>query len=228
MKIITFSYDDGVKQDRRLIELFNKYGLKATFNINSGHLGKENWLNINGVKVDHTKIAPSEVKTLYAGHEVAVHTVNHPQLPYLTDDEIVEEVERDREALSALAGYEVTGMAYPCAGLQNSDRVEAILRARTGIKYARTISLSFSVQPTPNRMRYCPTAFHKDFEINRKLIDEFFASEDDGIFYIWGHSYEFDVDDSWDKLEDFCRYISNREGVLYLTNKEAFKRYDER
>ena len=39
-KAITFSYDDGVTQDRRLIEILNRYGLKATFNINSGLLDR--------------------------------------------------------------------------------------------------------------------------------------------------------------------------------------------
>jgi peptidoglycan/xylan/chitin deacetylase (PgdA/CDA1 family) len=38
-KALTFSYDDGVLQDIRLIELFNKYGMKATFNLNSEKLG---------------------------------------------------------------------------------------------------------------------------------------------------------------------------------------------
>ena len=33
-KAITFSYDDGVTQDVRLIEIFNKYNIKATFNLN--------------------------------------------------------------------------------------------------------------------------------------------------------------------------------------------------
>ena len=40
MKAVTFSYDDGVTQDIRLIDLFNKYSLKATFNIISAELGK--------------------------------------------------------------------------------------------------------------------------------------------------------------------------------------------
>lgn len=35
-KAVTFSFDDGVTQDIRLIEIFNKYGLKGTFNLNSG------------------------------------------------------------------------------------------------------------------------------------------------------------------------------------------------
>ena len=33
-KAITFSFDDGVTQDKRLVEMLDKYGLKATFNIN--------------------------------------------------------------------------------------------------------------------------------------------------------------------------------------------------
>ena len=31
-KAVTFSYDDGVQQDKRLAEIFDKYGMKATFN----------------------------------------------------------------------------------------------------------------------------------------------------------------------------------------------------
>ena len=44
MKAVTFSYDDGVTQDIRLIELLNKYNLKATFNLNSELLGKPGML----------------------------------------------------------------------------------------------------------------------------------------------------------------------------------------
>ena len=33
-KVLTFSYDDGRQEDRRLVEIFNRYGMKGTFNIN--------------------------------------------------------------------------------------------------------------------------------------------------------------------------------------------------
>ena len=39
LKAITFSYDDAVTQDIRMIELMDKYGLKGTFNLNSEYLG---------------------------------------------------------------------------------------------------------------------------------------------------------------------------------------------
>ena len=37
-KIITFSFDDGTQFDKRLIDLFNKYHMKCTFNILSSKL----------------------------------------------------------------------------------------------------------------------------------------------------------------------------------------------
>ena len=35
-KAVTFSYDDGIEQDKQLVDIFNTYGLKCTFNLNSG------------------------------------------------------------------------------------------------------------------------------------------------------------------------------------------------
>ncbi len=40
-KALTFSYDDGMKHDRRLVELFNRYGLKGTFHLNGGLFPEE-------------------------------------------------------------------------------------------------------------------------------------------------------------------------------------------
>ena len=65
MKAVTFSYDDGVTQDRRLIELLDKYGLKATFNLNSQLLGNPGSLvQERGIVVNHTKVKAEEVKEL--------------------------------------------------------------------------------------------------------------------------------------------------------------------
>ena len=82
MKALTFSYDDGVGQDVRLIEIFNKYGLKGTFNLNSKLLGrKENKSEIMGKMIDRPTARPEDVKYIYEGHEVAAHTLGHPLLP---------------------------------------------------------------------------------------------------------------------------------------------------
>ena len=51
-KAVTFSYDDGVTQDIRLVEIFNRYGLKSTFNLNSELLGTKSFFDLEGKKLE--------------------------------------------------------------------------------------------------------------------------------------------------------------------------------
>ncbi|MGN1445213.1 MAG: polysaccharide deacetylase family protein, partial [Eubacteriales bacterium] len=80
LKAVTFSFDDGVTQDIRLINILNRYGLKATFNLNSSYLGLSGQLNRNDHTVRHDKNSACQVAEIYKGHEVAVHTLTHPNL----------------------------------------------------------------------------------------------------------------------------------------------------
>lgn len=222
MKALTFSYDDGVTQDRRLVGLFNKYNLKATFNLNSGLLNEVRSIQVGGITVDHTKIKDTEVKELYQGHEVAAHTITHPSLPTLEEKDIITQVEEDRRKLSELAGYEVCGMAYPGGGVNNDDRVAEIIRKHTGVKYARTITSTGSFDIQDNLYRFNPTIFHRDWDKMEELVRTFIdlKPEKPTIFYIWGHSYEFDAKDEWALFEEYCKTLSNRDDIFYGTNKD--------
>ena len=131
MKYLTFSFDDGVLQDKRLIELFDKYGLKGTFNLNSSLLGLKGAINFDEKPINHTKIAPLDVKKVYANHEVAVHTLTHPNLTLEEDTTVEYQVEEDRKALERLTEKPVCGMAYPCGGVNNDDRVAEIIKNKT-------------------------------------------------------------------------------------------------
>ncbi len=104
-KAITFSYDDGVTQDKRLIEIFDKYGLKCTFNLNSNLFGNSDTIIKDGILVSHKKIKVSEVSDIYKKHEIAVHTLTHPFLPKCDDKEIIRQVEEDRINLSEIILY---------------------------------------------------------------------------------------------------------------------------
>ncbi len=225
MKIVTFSYDDGVTQDIRLIEMFNRYGLKCTFNINSELLGNEDYLIREKKKVSHIKNKAEDVKKIYEGHEVAVHTLTHPNLTEQTDEEIIRQVNCDRENLSDLVGYQVYGMAYPCGGVNNNDHVAQVIKENTPIKFARTITSSHSFEPQTNLLRFNPTVYHhaewdKLFELGQQFIN-LPDTDKKQIFYIWGHSYEFDIHNTWERMEEFCRLISNKKDIVYLTNSEA-------
>lgn len=228
MKYVTFSFDDGVIQDERLIALLNKYNLKATFNLNSSLLGLKGGWELNGKFVNHTKVLPTQVKELYKGHEVAVHTLTHPNLTWEEDATVVYQVEEDRKQLSHLVGYEVVGMAYPCGGVNNDDRVAAIIKEQTGVKYARTITSTFSFDLPKNLHRLDPTVYICEIDKMFELAEKFSSLEADKsqLFYIWGHAYEFDVMDdiTWERFEDFCKLISNKGDIFYGTNKEVLTR----
>lgn len=222
-KALTFSYDDGVLQDERLIGIFNKYGLKGTFNINSELLGKPGSLDRYGVRVDHTKIQSKDIKSIYQGHEVAVHTLTHPNLTELEESEIIRQVEEDRLNLSRATGYEVYGMAYPCGGVNNDERVAEIIRKKTGVQYSRTITSTYSFDLQENFYRFNPTVQHTEWDKLQELVKEFVDLKTDKptLFYIWGHSFEFDAEKSWEKFEDICRDLSCRDDIFYGTNREV-------
>lgn len=221
LKRLTFSYDDGVTQDRRLVPLLNRYGMKATFNINSELLNKKGTLRVGGVEVNHSCVSPEEICALYRGHEVAVHTLTHPNLTQLGEDEIVRQVEEDRKNLSRYAGYPVIGMAYPCGGVNNDDRVAAILQSRTRVRYARTITSTGSFDAQENLFRFNPTVHHlreNAFELAEKFLS--MDAKTPQLFYIWGHAYELDANGGWETLERLLKMLAFRKDIDYGTNRE--------
>lgn len=224
LKAITFSYDDAVTQDIELVELFNKYNLKSTFNVNSELLNTNNMLIRENKRVAHYKLHKSDVKGIYEGHEVAVHTLTHPHLPPLEQSEVIRQVEQDRLNLSEIVGYEVIGMAYPGGGVNNDDRIAEIIKNHTGVKYSRTITCNDSFDLQDNLYRFNPTVYHLNFDKMMELGDEFINMTPDKpqIFYIWGHSYEFDYQSDYlAKFEEFLKLIANKNDIFYGTNKEV-------
>ncbi len=218
-KYFTLSYDDGVQQDRRFLEILNRYGLKCTFNLNSG-------LMPDSPDPDHRRVALSEVKELYKGHEIATHGLLHPHYHDKTYEEIVADIKPDIENLTALLGYPALGHAYPFGDF-NDTVVKAM--GDCGIRYARTTvsTLSFAVPENPLTLH--PTCHHRQREVF-DLIDKFIAAEPtdgDLLFYLWGHTYEFDNNtefNSWEHIEKLCRLISGKDDIEYVTNMQFFDR----
>lgn len=225
LKAVTFSFDDGVTQDKRLIDILNKYGLKATFNLNSSLLGLKGKVEANGQVLRHERTPANRVSEVYAGHEIAVHTLTHPNLTQLDDDTVVWQVEEDRKTLERLTGDRVCCMAYPCGGTNNDDRVAALIKDRTAIRFARTITSSYSFEIPENLFRYNPSVYYiekdKLFELGEKFVR--LKADKPQVFYIWGHSYEMDAGCiSWQEFEEFCRLISNKSDIFYGTNGQIF------
>lgn len=221
MKALAFSYDDGVTQDRRLIAILNRYGLKCTFNLNSGQFATAYafYDEKKNVTFPHVRLRASEVAQVYAGHEVAVHTLTHPVLRDLPDADVVREVEEDRIALSALVGYEIHGMAYPVGSSAVDERVTELIRAKTGVLFSRTTSDTHRFDLPEDPLLLHPTVRHADKEAAEALAERFLALQPDKpqLFCIWGHAYELDRDDDWEWFDSFCSRIAGRDDVFYGT-----------
>lgn len=220
-RTLTLSYDDGVQQDKKLMEILDRYGLKCTFNISSGLYAPEGTVYEEG-RI-HRRMTKSEALTLYTdcGHEIAVHGLTHPWLEKLPLPVCVREVIEDRENLEAEYGGTVRGMAYPYGTF--NDEVVSVLH-NCGICYSRTVH-STERFDIPNDWLRLPATCHHDNPKLMELAKNFLEQPSWGapwMFYLWGHSYEFEARNNWNVIEEFAEYMGGREEVWYATNIEIY------
>lgn len=215
-KALTMSYDDGKLQDERLVAIFNRYGIKGTFNINYELMRTE---QEEGKKPQYPRLPMDRIKELYKGHEVATHTMTHPTIERCPLVEVAQEILEDRKNLERLTGGLVRGHAYPNGSY--SEEIKQLFR-QLGIAYGRVVESVPNYALPKDPMEWHPTCHHNDPELMKKA--EFFANFQKRqylkLMYVWGHSYEFDDKDNWDVIEKFCEYMGGREDIWYATNIE--------
>ena len=217
-RALTFSYDDGVIQDKRMVELLDRHGMKGTFNLNSGCFRAE----------DDTKsrrMTEREIVELFGNgdHEVACHGVTHPYLETLPTAEAVCEVLEDRRNLERLFGKPIRGMAYPF-GTYN-ERVINVLRD-CGIVYSRTVSSTEKFELPSDWFRLPATCHHNNprlMELAKTFVEKDLRDRNAKLFYLWGHTYEFADNDNWNVIEEFMDYMAGRDdSIWYATNMEIY------
>ncbi|MBR1824054.1 MAG: polysaccharide deacetylase family protein [Ruminococcus sp.] len=217
-KALTFSYDDGNFQDIKLIDIFNKYGMKATFNLNSGLMNdKGDWVTTQGRTV--RRLRTDNIAEIYKGHEVAVHCATHPHIIDMPEEELRREILDDKAALEKLFDCKINGMAYPYGEV--SPEIMRIT-GECGIKFSRTCWDLHGFQPQTDLLMFRATCHH-NYEKLWELVDEFLAYDGDEPIYfcLWGHSYEFDIHENWQLIEEFCRKLSDSNDIFYGTNSEV-------
>jgi peptidoglycan/xylan/chitin deacetylase (PgdA/CDA1 family) len=224
LRAVTLSYDDGVVQDERFLDIINRYGLKCTFNINGIYVDPE-------IKNDPSRRMDREqAMALYCGkrgdgHEIASHGYSHPFLHLMPSDRVAYEIIKDREVIEGMMGGVVRGFAYPY-GAYNDEVVDVLKKC--GIAYARTTQSTHDFGIPTDWLRMPATCHHNDPKLF-ELADNFLADSTHHIFkkwprlfYLWGHTYEFDDRNNWDVIEKFAEKIGNHENVWYATNIEVY------
>lgn len=220
-KAFTTSYDDGVRQDIRLLALMKQYGIKGTFHLNSGALGIKERAVIDGFDTDITKVDENELLSLYQGQEIAAHTCTHRKLTDISLGTAAYEILEDRKRLEEITGELVQGFSYPFGCYD--DLVIDVLKS-CGIKYARTVEKATDFSLPKDFLKWHPTCHHNDSDLER-LLEEFIQKDalfdSPQLFYLWGHAYEFDQRNNWDRIEQVFSLVSPYQDRIWMsTNYE--------
>ena len=202
-KVLTMSYDDGRIYDRRLVKIFNTYGIRGTFHLNSGIQ-------------DEGRVPMEEWAKLYQGHEMSCHTVLHPTIARSPIDQVAVQVLEDRSKIEEAAGYPVRGMSYP-----NGSWTEEIARLlpMLGIEYCRVVGNTDDFAMPRDYLTWKATCHHNhNLMENGKRFLELHKTQYLYMMYVWGHSYEFADQDNWELIEEFCKLMGGKEDIWYATN----------
>ncbi|MCH5304767.1 MAG: polysaccharide deacetylase family protein [Ruminococcus sp.] len=215
-KAFNVTYDDGVLQDIRFVELLNKYNLKGTFNLNSQLMEEEfEWTHENGMVVK--RLAKDKVLSLYDGHEVASHTLTHPYMDNLSREEVLHELKTDKVNLEKLFGKEIKGFAAPFD--YYSELIERCVK-ECGFKYARISEESRTFTPQIDYYKWRATVFHLDYKLDELINDFLNTNEELALFQIVGHSYDLDVENIWEQIESIFKKIVSDKNILPMTTIE--------
>lgn len=214
MKALTFTYDDGQYEDKRLCELFSRYGMKCTFNLIGSQLKEA-----CEIGKDERRLSIEDMLELYSCHEVAMHTFEHPYLTKLERPDIEKQVLLDREKLTEVFGVEPLGLAYPC-GAYNQTVLD-VLR-EFDVKYARTNLSTYNFELPEKLLEWSFTCRHREPQL-MELAKAFIELKPDRpqLFSVMGHSYEFKMEEDWAVMEEFCKLMASRDDIYYCTNAEA-------
>lgn len=226
--IVTTSWDDGHVLDLKLAELLRKYYIPATFYISP----RDREIKESERLTDH------QILELSKNFEIGAHTMNHPRLSKIGLVEAKKEILDSKNYLEKLIGKPVTSFCYPGGDYVGIHR--QIVRD-AGFIFARTVE-RFSDGKNSDQFLF-PTTIHtyrhwsdaikilrivgvSNFlnaylnwdELAIILFDK--TIENGGIFHLWGHSWEIEKNKDWKRLERVFKYISNKNGVDYITNSE--------
>ena len=220
---ISTSWDDGHPFDMKVSDMLLKYKIPGIF-------------YIPGINPERNIMKKKDIYELSQLHKIGSHTYNHQYLHKISLDNVYDEVKDGRDYLESLTGKEIPDFCYP-GGFYNKNIEDVIKPIVNNARTTRIFSLQdqdvfskhTSIHLAERGLRsqtlnaivnaYYPLKFNllkniwsekSIYEITSLLIlDCMRYPEVDFNIHIWGHSWEIDQYNSWNKLEDLFNFIYN-------------------
>ncbi len=216
MKIIQ-SWDDGIVDDIKLVEILRKYEATATFNLNIQLNEQERVWGWKYGEKDVWRLGLDEMVALYDGFEIASHSLTHPCLTECSHQQLNHEVVKSRLILQKMFGQTINGFCYPF-GDYNETVKNALHTA--GYTHARGLSNSGYSFPPEDPFEFGPHCHFLDenfWEIHEEAV-----AVDSPIFFFWGHSYEILDEKMWLDFEDNISRLSSEPKNNWVNISDLF------
>ncbi|HSX09011.1 MAG TPA: polysaccharide deacetylase family protein [Candidatus Saccharimonadales bacterium] len=235
--IVTTSWDDGHKLDKRVAQLLKKYNIKGTFYVSP----QEREFPKSDLLTD------SDIKALSKDFEIGAHTMTHPHLSRISMNEAEKEISESKIYLEKITGKKITAFCYPY-GSYNKNVVKLVkknnfLLARTVTEYSTNLTSDKFTVPTtiechrislPNLIKEMHALFvlsNKNIVETIKFLNwEYLAKylfdycvKNGGVYHLWGHSWVLEKWNEWEKFERVLAYISEHKDIEFVTNSELTK-----
>jgi len=233
--IVTTSWDDGHPLDLRLAELLAKHGLPATFYVPLSN--------------QRPSMSPAEIRSLASQFEIGGHTLTHCDLNRLSLTASQSEITGCRSEIEQITGRPCRSFCFPMGRFR---RVHLAQVRRAGFSIARTVeTMSLGWPRSVDGLLLLPTSvqayatswaarlrngvkrlradnllravlFHRsDWEATAELLLEQIEHQG-GVFHLWGHSWEIEESQDWDRLELLMSKLGQmRDRANYATNAEV-------
>lgn len=208
-------WDDGVTSDVRLVSLLRRYGARATFNLNAGLLARERQFGWHHRGTEVWRLGRDELRQVYAGFNVANHSLTHPHLEQLPIESARREIQEGRAHLQDLFDQPVSGFVYPFGSFDDEVR-QAVRDA--GHLYARTTRVAGAGVEISDPMAAAPSCHF--------LAPDFWQRLDRArpahAFWFWGHSYELVDEAMWAAFEASLARLCAEPGVQWCDPIDLF------
>jgi len=200
-KYFLISFDDGTIYDRRFVTLLNQYHLKGTFKLNSG-LEDFVWYYEDRFPIRRQVL--SETVEQYHGHEVASHSLHHHWLNTLTPPQISREIGDDCETLKRIFDLKEIGFGVPFTACDERE----IRIIRKFVRYIRLSEFADSFDLPEDPYHIPIHGLYNDADIREKITRFAECDQENALFVMAGHSYELEVLQHWDYMEQLLQFIS--------------------
>lgn len=220
---ISFSWDDGAKEDLKLLHYIEKYEkLDHTFYIPANN-------------IERSVLKSKDIKILSSYGQIGSHTYNHIFLDTIPLEKIQEEVINGKKYLEDILGYEINDFCYPGGKYNkqienevkkfvNSARTTNLMTCSNSNQFTKNTTLQLVYRKKTSLLKhilaFAPLSLkyklikiinneYKLIDIIRVYLDYYEKNQSkDLLLHIWGHSWEIEDNNLWSETDAIFKLLS--------------------